>query len=95
MLLLLLLHLAGDDDQTIPADGGDRVFGGAAMTRRKRLLYFSTRGFENHITFELLYATLRNTDQRIAPHSSAQVTCAPVSVYGSGRTDPHKTETHR
>ena len=35
--LLLLRHLQAEDAHKVPADGGGRVFGGAAMTRRMRL----------------------------------------------------------
>ena len=37
LFLLLLLHLTGEDAHTVLADGGGKVFGGAAMTRRMRL----------------------------------------------------------
>ena len=39
LFLFLFLHLEGEDAPTIPTDGGGGVFGGAAMTRRRRLRY--------------------------------------------------------
>ena len=36
-IMLLLLHREGEDAHTVTADGAGEVFGGSAMTRRKRL----------------------------------------------------------